>query len=309
MADGKWIDGLRADMAADEAARRVLTARLHVVGEYLPRALQQTEDSENVHHLRVGTRRADAALRIFEGCLPARDFKKARKRLRALRRAAGEARDWDVFALELAGRHRDHPAKEHAGLEHLFGFALGRRSVAQTHLEAAGEHEGLHFGAFAAEVVAAVRPPEDTTRPTLAHLGRTTLAGLRDDLARAAAADLNDYVMLHRVRIAGKRLRYAMEVFADCFCPPLKEDLYPRIEEVQEVLGRANDSHVAAGRLSAIRDRLKAAWPDQWERLRPGIEGLLRFHQRRLPLERRRFLTWWKHWQGDGAAVFDSLLV
>jgi hypothetical protein len=27
------------------------------------------------------------------------------------------------------------------------------------------------------------------------------------------------------------------------------------------------------------------------------VEVLLRFHQRRLPQERKRFLRWWQHWQ------------
>src|SRR5262249_5138075 len=104
----------------------------------------------------------------------------------------------------------------------------------------------------------------------------------------------------HEVRIAGKRLRYAMEVLGDCFGPAFKEKLYPMVEEVQEVLGRANDSHVAAGRLEALRAQL-AAWPQTWGRVKTGVEALLRFHQRRLPQERRRFLEWWQRWREAGA--------
>ena len=99
-----------------------------------------------------------------------------------------------------------------------------------------------------------------------------------------------------------------MEVFADCFALPFKESLYPRVEEMQAILGLANDSHVAAGRLAEIRDRLKKAWPEEWPRLRPGIEGLLRLHQRRLPQERRRFLAWWQKWLREGESLFDSCL-
>src|SRR5690349_7794695 len=98
MADGKWITDLRADTPLPEAAQRVLAVRLEVVGHYLPRAVQEPDrDPEFVHQLRVGTRRADAALRIFRPCLPRKVYKKARRRLRELRRAAGAVRDWDVF--------------------------------------------------------------------------------------------------------------------------------------------------------------------------------------------------------------------
>ena len=31
-----------------------------------------------------------------------------------------------------------------------------------------------------------------------------------------------------------------------------------------------------------------------------GLEALLRFHQRRLPQERRRFAEWWQQWQQAG---------
>ena len=35
---------------------------------------------------------------------------------------------------------------------------------------------------------------------------------------------------LHQLRITGKRLRYAVEVFAGCYGPPLRETLYPAVE-------------------------------------------------------------------------------
>ncbi len=310
MADGKWIDGLQADLPPEEAARLVLTARFAVVRDYLPRALEHSEDVENVHQLRVGTRRADAAVKIFRSCLPESAFKKARKRLRQLRRAAGAARDWDVFALELAERQDGRPEKERAALDHLLGYSLGRRALAQADLAEVGHEEYRHFGTFMTRTVAAIGPPDDASHPkTLVQLARPTLAELRDDLQDSAAADLTDYEMLHRVRIAGKRLRYAMEVFADCFDSPFRDELYPRVEDMQEILGRANDSHVAVGRLTEMRDRLKKAWPKEWTRLRPGVEGLLRYHQRRLPQEKRRFLAWWQKWLRDGEALFDSCLV
>jgi len=52
-----------------------------------------------------------------------------------------------------------------------------------------------------------------------------------------------------------------MEVFVDCFADPFRDSLYPAVEEMQEILGDANDSHVAAARLIELRDRLKASRP------------------------------------------------
>jgi hypothetical protein len=66
MADGKWIEGLGPQMPVADAARRVLSERFEVVCRNLPLAMHQPDrDPEHVHRLRVGTRRAGAALRIF----------------------------------------------------------------------------------------------------------------------------------------------------------------------------------------------------------------------------------------------------
>jgi CHAD domain-containing protein len=100
-----------------------------------------------------------------------------------------------------------------------------------------------------------------------------------------------------------------MEVFADCFAEPFREELYPAVEEMQEILGNANDSYVAAGRLEELRGRLRKAWPGDWKRLKFGVEALLRHHRRRLPQERKRFLKWWKRWQASaGEAALERLL-
>src|SRR5690349_24128611 len=104
MAGGKWISDLTSDTPVADAARHALTVRLDVVREYLPLALHEADkDPEHVHQLRVGTRRARAALDIFALCLPQKAYKSAKKLLRGLRRAAGEARDWDVFRAGLVG--------------------------------------------------------------------------------------------------------------------------------------------------------------------------------------------------------------
>lgn len=312
MADGKWITGLEPTAPLDTAARQVLATRLRVVADYLPRAVHQAHrDPEHVHQLRVATRRADAAVRLFAACLPEKAYRTARRRLRRVRRAAGAARDWDVFLITMRAREEGLSAKDQPGFDFLAGYASGQRRAAQVQLEAAGAKEIPRFDTFLADTVAAVRPPHeaDLHGAVFLDLARPLLSRLLHDLELAAAGDLEDYAHLHQVRITGKRLRYAMEVFAGCFGAAFREDLYPRVEEMQEILGHANDSHVAAERLTALRDQLRSDRDSGWSRLRPAIAGLLRFHQRRLPQERRRFLKWWDSWRKHGSkALLDTLL-
>src|SRR5262245_10016158 len=120
MAGGKWISDLTATTPLADAARHVLTVRLEVVRTYLPLALREPyKDPEHVHQLRVGTRRARAALDIFAPCLSSAVHKAAKKRLRVLRRAAGEARDWDVFLGQLSEWQQRQPARLRPGLDFL----------------------------------------------------------------------------------------------------------------------------------------------------------------------------------------------
>jgi CHAD domain-containing protein len=308
MADGKWIPDLTADVPLTEAARRALTARLQVVKEYLPHVVAYPpRDPENVHQLRVGTRRAGAALRIFTACLPDKIAHKAKRRLRRLRRAAGEARDWDVFALDLLEHRASAPPREQAGLDYLLGYAAAQRATAQAYLLETVDKDGEYFGVFIDQTVEAIRAPEKGAS-ALAPVARPLIAELLDELEEKAAGDLNDYAHLHQVRIAAKRLRYAMELFAACFAEEFKATLYPQVEEMQEILGRANDSHVAGQRLDAIRLAGRAALKMGWKALQPGVAAYWQFHRRRLPKERRAFLVCWKQWQQEGSPRFRALL-
>ena len=255
-------------------------------------------------------RRAGAAVEIFSLCTPAKDYKVARKTLKRLRRAAGEARDWDVFLLSLAEETRKRNSRHRAGLDFLTGYALAQRTAAQLHLEEAGRDYPFAFDRFLADTLAAVDPSGTDKRPqTLVELAAPQLSALLTDLEQAARADLSDYSCLHQVRICGKRLRYAMEVFANCFPPVFREKFYPDVEEMQDILGRANDSHVASQRLQALRAKIQAVRPEEWKRLRPGIEALLQYHVQRLPAERQHFLDWWRRWQRSGRrAALTALL-
>jgi CHAD domain-containing protein len=312
MADGKWVEGLGPKMHVGEAARRVLQARLEVVRAFLPLAVHDADrDPEYVHRLRVATRRGGAALRIFAPWLPEKAHRRATRRLRTLRRAAGAARDWDVFLIDLRERRKQLPVKEQPGIDFLVGYAAGQRDCAQQHLLDAGTTHGPGLQEFIDDTIAAVREPHGHGHGavhTLRDLGRTLLLDLLKELDWAASRHLEDYEQLHQVRILGKQLRYAMEVFADCFPVAFRDTIYPRVEEMQEILGRANDSHVAEQRLAALRDRLRLRWPEDWKRYLGGIDGLLRFHRRRLPRERTLFLHWWKKWQEADSEALRALL-
>ncbi len=308
MAEGKWIEGLTADTPLLDAARHVLFVRLKAVRDQLAGVEEHAEeDPEHVHQLRVSTRRGGAALRIFACCLPPRALRRAKKRLRGLRQAAGAARDWDVFALNLADRVQGATAADQAGLDLLAGYARGQRAAVQPELKNVAAEQRQDFEIFLTDTLAGLRMPEKDEPARLIDLARRTLGELRIELEEAVSGDLSDYVHLHQVRINGKRLRYALEIFNDCFGTELRETIYPRVEEMQEILGHANDGHVAIGRLEALRGILQTSDGEGYKRYRSGVEKLLRANRRQLQLSRKQFLQWLNIWRNQGSEMLLNM--
>src|SRR4051794_37589945 len=107
-ASGKWIEGIGRETRVEDAARRSLEPRLAAVAQSLPVAAHLAEyDIEHVHRLRVATRRAGAALKLYRDCLAPKPARWMKKRLRKIRRAAGDARDLDVLIERLARDYGD----------------------------------------------------------------------------------------------------------------------------------------------------------------------------------------------------------
>ena len=308
MKDGKWITGLTPDLPLTEAARLVLPVRLQAVLDRLPLAIHSAaHDLEHVHQLRVATRRAAAAVVLFGDCLPDKRYHKLRRTLRSIRRAAGAARDCDVFMEMLKKAPALQPASAKAARNVLFGIQIARRYDAQGQLAAiVGMTTKLQRGtAKLNDVSFAWR---DGGNRNCGDLAAERIASLSAEFDLAATPPPADHEDLHRLRILGKRLRYSMEVFAECFVDTLRERLYPAIEEMQEILGGITDAHVAAHHFIEIREHVKAFHPTDWPRIRKPVEQLLQAQRRILPRERKRFLKWLANWKEmTGESPIESL--
>ncbi|MCE9533969.1 MAG: CHAD domain-containing protein [Planctomycetes bacterium] len=280
-------------MSVDEAARVVLTSRLQTVLHHLPLASTEADkDVEHVHQLRVSTRRAGAALRLFADCLPEKRFVRLNKLLRSIRRAAGAARDWDVFR-QLLDELRVSPARDL-----LRGVIAARRCDAQLKLVEIVTTKGEDFSLEVVEMVEERFNWKEPDEPRIVGKRAIShLTTLMQELADRAMPPPTVYVDLHQFRILGKRLRYSMEIFAGCFTELFREELYPAIEAMQEILGHVTDAHVAGERIREIRDHLKAFHRVDFPRYQKPIEELLGVQRRIFPGERKRFMAWLPEWK------------
>lgn len=284
---GKWIEGVSPTSSVTEVAARSLQARLAAVQHPLPlAALLAHEDVEHVHRLRVATRRAAAAVKLYKHLLPRRKTAALKLMLRDIRRAAGAARDLDVLAMRLQAAHGND-------LSFVRGEIARHRASAQSEIKSAYD-AAMKGGALAQltySVVNRVRARRKRDRkPEYATFGpwaRRRFVKPARQFFQSQPADLNDYAALHQFRIRGKALRYAMELLAPAFPNSFRKDLYPRVEELQDLLGAIND-HVAG-----------IAQLEKWQDL-AGTDGERELLGKRADHERdqlqaatEKFAAWW----------------
>ena len=300
----KWIPGVSPDDRTNDVAGRTLRFRLAAVQHYLPLAAEKPdEDIEYVHELRVATRRTMAALRLYADMLPRRRADRMETRLKQIRRAAGDARDYDVLAQRLTDGHSDAEAQR------FLEKVRSRRRKAQRPIQAASRRlkKDDRFDHWVKKLLGSVRPRGKTKAepkdPRFGEWARTHLRRIVKKFFKAAPTDDTDAPALHRFRIRSKELRYEMELLAGAFPPDFVEKLYPVVEPLQQRLGEINDNASAQARL---RQRIDTASdPSEADYLRTLLEE----EGARLNGSRRTFLQWWTPQRKDDLqARFSELL-
>ncbi len=278
-----------------EAARLVIEQRLRAVADCLSRLRDELAHSgEGVHQLRVASRRASAALLVFQPFVEPRAWRKARRRLRRMRRAAGEARACDVQLGLLDGFRDEATDVEHKAIEHLTRrirktrWRARRRVIRVLDRFPAGRlrrwTENLGR-AFRAEVaadwvsVAGTSERNDVDRlTTLQDVARVLLQRVLQPIARSPQPLSSDMDTLHDLRLAAKRLRYSCEVFRRCFGSDRWKDAQAQTVSVQDRLGEINDlSDMAEFVQAAIVSREAKRASDSSDDI---FDGLLRIHTR-----------------------------
>jgi len=242
--------GVRPDDTVAEAGRKVLRfhfARLLAAEE----GARSGIDPEELHKMRVATRRLRAAWRVFGDAYRPDRTRRFPRELRALGRRLGAVRDLDVLIDGLEAHRASLPAAEAAGLTPLLDAWRARREAARSALLAELDSDAYRrftatFEAFVTTDGAEVRP----IRPTEPHHVRDTAPSRiwrAHEQVRAYEGVLAwaDVATLHELRIAAKWLRYAIEFVRDALGPGVGP-LVERVVGLQDHLGLLHDADVAA---------------------------------------------------------------
>ncbi len=242
--------GVLGDDHLAEAGRKVL--RFHLARMLAREAgTRDGTDAEELHGMRVATRRQRAAWRVFGEAFRAGRTKTHRKRLREVAARLGAVRDLDVL-LEAADAYRsDLPANEQRALEPLLRGWRDHRDDARRLLLRELDSDGYKrwiddYSEFVRHEGLAVLP----VSPTEPHRVRDTaasriLAAYEGVRAYEPVLRWADVETLHELRIAGKWLRYTLEFVREALNPEASM-LIARVTSLQDHLGLLNDADVTA---------------------------------------------------------------
>ncbi len=242
--------GVSGDDHVAEAGRKVL--RFHLARMLAREAgTREGREPEELHAMRVATRRQRAAWRVFGGSFRDRRTKRYRNGLREIAGRLGAVRDLDVL-LEAADLYRaDLPVNEQRAIEPLLADWRQHRDDARVLLVRELDSDGYRrwvddYRDFVRTEGALVLP----VGPTQPHRVRDTTASrvwAAYEQVRGYEPVLRwaDVETLHELRIAGKWLRYTLEFVREA----LGEESGPliaRVTALQDHLGLMNDADVAA---------------------------------------------------------------
>lgn len=221
------------------------------------------DDIEEVHDMRVATRRMRSAFRLLDEYYKPKAVREYSRSLRRVARALGSVRDLDVLIEAMQDFVPKLPAEQQPHLQAVIERLDAQRAEARAELIKTLD-KGLYrrfiqdFAGFLTTSGAGARlSPDDTAVPSrVRHLLPTLiyshLGAVRAYDGLIAEAD---QTTLHALRIEFKRLRYAVSMFNDVLGPQLK-DFIEELKKIQDYLGAIQDNFAASYRLRELQEDL-----------------------------------------------------
>ena len=288
--------GIVSEDSMPEAARKVL--QLHFSRMQRREAgTRSGVDTEELHDMRVATRRMRAAWRVFDGAFKAGKTKKIRRHLETIADRLGAVRDLDVLMEGLEAYRLGLDDEQQPGLDPL--LSLWRKQRASARNQLIGELDSDRYASFVAEMAAfldaGAHSAAAVATPTAPHRVRDRAASqIWASYEAVRAYELvfqwADLETLHDLRIATKWLRYALEFFGETLGPDAPR-LLERVAALQDHLGCLHDADVAT-KLS--RDVLVARAGELSELEAAAIGAYLRSREREVARLRRSLGPIWR---------------
>ena len=218
MAKAKRVRGIDCDAAAAAGIKLVLITRFEELYSFHEAALNWT-DPEGVHSMRVASRRLRSGLRDFRPYLRKRGLTSIEKEIRSLADALGEVRDQDVAIMALEKLATHAPTEVLGTLKEYINTREEVRERAREKLTSVLERSEL--GKLQLSFMESVDKATATKEPeiTFREMSRAIILERLKELEKLSNGLFSPFEIetLHEMRIAAKRLRYALELFQQCW--------------------------------------------------------------------------------------------
>jgi CHAD domain-containing protein len=243
--------GVTADDHVAEAGRKVLRFHLARMLDHED-GTRSGKDPEDLHKMRVATRRQRAAWRVFGGSFRKKRSGRYRDGLREIARRLGAVRDLDVQIGAADAYRADQPANERRALQPLLDEWSSHRDDARLLLVRELDSDGHRrfiddYKDFVRTEGALVLP----VRAVEPHRVRDTApsriwTAYEDVRAFESVLRWADVETLHELRISAKWLRYSLEFVREALSDEAAT-LIERVVALQDHIGLMNDAHITAG--------------------------------------------------------------
>ena len=249
---GKTPGVAREDLFA-EAGRKIL--RFHFAKMLAKEeGTREGSDPEELHDMRVATRRMRAAWRVFGSAYRQGRARRMSGHLRIVGTRLGAVRDMDVLIDGLKGYVSTVAPGDRDGISPLIAAWEIERDDARIllvrELDSVAYRQWANaYGDFVVTEGLGALPPLSPVAPARVRemAGSRLWKAFEEMRAYESSLRWADLATLHQLRIAAKRLRYAIEFFRETLGADTSLVL-PRIVALQDHLGALHDAEVASGR-------------------------------------------------------------
>jgi CHAD domain-containing protein len=267
--------------------------------------VQLGKDIEYVHQMRVASRRLRNGMDLFRECLPGKKSKAWLDDVRNITHALGNARDMDIQIAELNRLYTDDlDPKYKPGYARLLLRLKQSRTKAQKKINKTLFTLGKD-GTLSDLAESFSKQIGDSEAPSLYD------SSLFEKAGDSILAELNEFLSyqpfvytpenmdkLHAMRIAGKHLRYTMEIFAPIYEGSL-DPFVILMKNLQTILGEIHDNDVWINWLPKFIEKEQQRVEDYFGstgplvRLLPGLNHLIEDRQQAREKAYQTFLLTW----------------
>ena len=302
MAKAKRIKGIDCNAPGPAGMKLVLVTRFGELSHFRAAALDWT-DPEGVHSMRVASRRLRSALRDFMPYLHKRRLSSALKPLRDIADALGEVRDQDVAIIALEKLQSHVPDYVKSTLQQFIETRKGIRDQARNELiemieDSQLKQLELSFTTAVDEATLEATAKKPVPLPvSFRKMSRSVIIDRLKDLEKLSTGVYRpfDVETLHEMRIAAKRLRYAIELFQQCWGRSIAT-YAKRAARLQTALGDVHDCDVWIESFGNEINNARKQKND--EHLKAFVWLLSHFVKLRTKHIRKAFEVW-RDWEGD----------